>query len=518
MKTTKLFSIFLAFLLVSTVYLLPCFSEDFVRFSLPEGPEPDSQKASVTAIQYSRNGKLLAVTSRSGTWLYDVDDSEALPLLKRYLNKVSSVALSPDGKTLAGVTKSEIQLLDIKTGAHKRVFRENTSFVWSVAFSPDGKMLASGSKDKAIRLFDMNIGVQKRALRGHTDEVLNVAFSPDSKTLVSGSWDATIRLWDVKTGKLKRMRSGYAGSINNIAFSPDRKMLASGRGREIHLLDAETGLHKRTLKGHSGTVNSVAFSPDGKTLASGGWDATIRLWDVKTGKHKYMISVPTGSVSSVVFSPDGKTLASGSGSEIRLWDLSTIVYSVRAKILSTRNSREGFICGIGVGTGMASYTQSLVEYWGDAYEGSRLEARGSESAFITNFRLGHGLTDQVLIYYTSRIAWLPLPNLYRDTVIANGTAGFGFTVYPNRRSNIYFKGSVGLSTLATWFPPLELENARPTGIAVSAGIGYEFLPHSSVDLTVSFGNASKTQMDVKNQVELTNEVVTVLLTLNGLAY
>ena len=167
---------------------------------------------------------------------------------------------------------------------------------------------------------------------------------------------------------------------------------------------------------------------------------------------------------------------------------------------------------------MANYTQSLVEYWGDAYEGPRLEARGTESAFITNFRFGHGLTEQFLFYYTSRIAWLPLRNLYRDTVIANGTAGLGVTIYPYAKSDIYLEGSIGLTALATWFPPFELENARPTGIAVSAGIGYEFLEHYSIDLTVSFGNASRTKIDQRNYIELTNEVVTVLLKLNALAY
>ena len=515
---TKMFSIFFIFLLFSTVYLLAGFAQEYTRFSLPEAADSDLKEGRITAIQYSRDGRLLAIASSIGIWLYDTDSGEEVPQLTRHIGGVSSVSLSPDGKTLAGGSGREIRLWDVKTGVHKRTLKGHTTFVWSISFSPDGKTLASGSRDKTIRLWDVKTGMHKRTIRGHTDEILSVSFSPDGEMLASGGWDATIRLWDVKTGALKRIIKGHTATVNSVSFSPDGKTLASTSGKEIHLLDTKTGAYKRKLKGHTGTVNSVSFSPDGGTLASAGWDKTIGLWDAKTGAIKRTLEGHTSNISSVSFSPDGKTLTSASGREIHLWDLSTIVYSARARMFSTRADREGFIWGIGVGTGMASYTQSLVEYWGDAYEGPRLEARGTESAFITNFRMGHGLTDQVLFYYTSRIAWIPLRNLYRDTVIANGTAGLGVTIYPYYKSNFYLSGSVGLSTLATWFPPLELEKARPTGIAVSAGIGYEFFPHSSIDLTVSFGNASRTDIDEKNHIELTNEVVTVLLTLNGLAY
>lgn len=515
---TKMFSIFFIFLMFSTVYLPMSYAQEYTRFHLPESAEPEFEKVSINAIHYSRDGQLLALTSGSGLWIYAIGSAEEEPLLKRYMDRVSNVAFSPDGKTLAGVSGRETRLWDVETGKLKQTFKGHTTFVWSVVFSPDGKTLASSSRDKTIRLWDVQTGTHTHWLIGHTAEVLSVSFSPNGKTLASGSWDATVRLWDVKTGKLKRILKGYSGNINNISFSPDGKTLAGGRGTEIRLWDVKTGKLKRILKGHTATINSIAFSPDGKTLASAGWDKTILLWDVKTGGHKYALIGHADNIRSVAFRPDGKTLASGSGTEIRLWDISTIVYSTKTKAFRPRANREGFIWGLGVGTGMASYTQSLVEYWGDAYEGPQLEARGRESAFITNIRIGHGWTDQILFYYTSRISWIPLRNLYRDTVIANGTAGLGLTIYPYYKSSFYIEGSVGLTALATWFPPIELRNARPTGIAVSAGIGYEFFPHTSVDLTVSFGNASRTQIYDRNYIELTNEVVTVLLTLNGLAY
>lgn len=180
--------------------------------------------------------------------------------------------------------------------------------------------------------------------------------------------------------------------------------------------------------------------------------------------------------------------------------------------------RQGFIFGIGFGVGATNFAEPLAEYWGSAYKGNRLDSRATTSAFSTSIKIGHGLSDRFLLYYTSQISWHPLWNLYRDTTIANGTAGVGMMYFPLRNVDVYLLGSVGLATLVTWHPPFKLEKARPTGLAVSGGIGYELAPHLSVDFTVRFGNAARSELDDINEITLTNEVLTFLVTLNGLAY
>ncbi len=185
---------------------------------------------------------------------------------------------------------------------------------------------------------------------------------------------------------------------------------------------------------------------------------------------------------------------------------------------SLRGRRKGFICGIGAGVGYTNFTAPLAAYWGDAYEGSWPDPRQTKSAFGTELKIGHGLSDQFLLYYTSRISWLPLSNLYRDTMVANGSAGAGIMYFPLRSVDFYFVGSLGLAVLATWQPPFKLERARQTGLAASGGIGYEFLSHLTVDFTVNFGHANRIYFDDITEIKFADEIVTYLVTLSTLGY
>jgi WD40 repeat protein len=307
----------------------------------------------VNALQFSPDGKTLAVAGPDVVRFHDVASGKEDRRFRGRFGSISSLAFRPDGKVLAGGGKNCIGLWRVATRKEVGISRGNHLPLHTVACSPDGNVLATGGEDGTVRLWQPMTGKEVRRWNGHRDGVRALAFGSAGNNLVSAGGHGTARvwalttgkelyhfghlagasrhaffctaigqagrtvgfgsrLWDAVTGKELRKVGCANGSIDCLAFSRDEKTLATGDGYEFEILEVATGKCLRSVKPAETLKNlcALALSPDGKTLAVACRTSPLRLWDLDTSRELPGLTRPL-EATAVLFSPDGRTLAAG---------------------------------------------------------------------------------------------------------------------------------------------------------------------------------------------------------------
>lgn len=330
---------------------------DYKQWHLPEGVKARIGSGTISAMQYSPDGNLLAVVSSIGVWILNAQTAEPQHLLAAHTGVINSISFSADGSTLAvGTENGTAQLWDTSTGEHQKTFtrRRYYSGVDNVFFMPDGRTLAVISFSM-VDLWDIATGKRKNTLSTVENEttddtnnrILNFymslgghrnSFSADGKTIASDRSGATFSFWDIATRKevrtLTAEPTGRFGQL--VSFSSDLRTLAITnesisykrqmpiRIWEINLWDVNSGTQKKTIKtdNHFG-IPFIVFSPDGNLFASYD-DEAVRIWDVNTGKQKKKFKGYSSAITAVTFSRDNRTLVSASyDNTLRFWDVDT---------------------------------------------------------------------------------------------------------------------------------------------------------------------------------------------------
>ncbi len=158
----------------------------------------------LTALAFSPDGSLLAVSGYHETLLYQGDGSALVARLVGESERIESLAFSPDGKLLAVAGGSpgrlgEVQVWDVATHKLKLSVPVTHDTVYGVSWSGDGKTVAFGCADNTLRAIDAVSGKQVLYQGAHSDWVLDTVFSKDSTYVISVSRDRSMKLVEVAT-------------------------------------------------------------------------------------------------------------------------------------------------------------------------------------------------------------------------------------------------------------------------------------------------------------------------------
>ncbi len=286
---------------------------------IPSIKPKTNSPAPVTALAYSRDGKVLAIGGHHEVTLLDVESNSILGKLPGQAAKVTALAYSRSGSRLA-VASGEpgsvgqvrvyfIPSSGLPTGKPEVFIRAHKDLIHDLAFNPDGQILATCSYDRLVKLWNVADGKELNTLKDHSDAVYGLSFSPDGKLLASAAADRAVKVWEVETGKRLYTLSEPTEWVYAVAWHPGGKHLAAaGVDKSIRVweVSADGGKLIHSVFAHEGPVTRLVYSVDGKTLYSLSEDRTVKSWDsAKMMGKKVSAKQPDAVLALSVRHPQG---------------------------------------------------------------------------------------------------------------------------------------------------------------------------------------------------------------------
>lgn len=335
--------------------------------------------AVITALAYSPDSKLLAISGYHEILLHHADGSGLVARLIGLSERIQSLAFSPDGQWLAASGGSpgrfgEVQIWEVARRELKHSITLTNDTINGVSWSPDGKLVAFGCSDNTLRAIEAKSGKQVFFQGAHNDWVQDTVFSADGKYLVSVSRDRSMKLNEVATQRfIDNITSITPGVLKGGLFAVDRhprkeELLVAGADGEPKIYQMHREKARvigddfnliRKLEPMPGRIYDARYSADGVYLVAGcsfEGRGEVRVYRTAT-KFPYPVAAATlwtlapthglsvfslekdlrcdgrrvatmegkfGPVYAVAFRPDGQQVASaGFDGLVRLHDPST---------------------------------------------------------------------------------------------------------------------------------------------------------------------------------------------------
>ena len=305
-------------------------------------PPAYSRPPVITSIDYSSDGKWLAVAGFHEALLFDADGKKLQARLIGLSERIESVRFSPDGKWLAvtgglPARMGEVQIWDVATHQLKTSIPVTFDTVYGASWSPDSKLVALGGADNTLRVVEALSGKQVLYQNSHTDWVFDTCFSEKGTHVVSVGRDMTAKLNELATQRfVDNITSITPGALKGGIAAVDQvpgkddivfggadgqpKMYRMFRNKARKIGDDFNLLRK--FEAMKGRVFGIDISNDAKVFVAGSsldGEGVVRLYDLSIEKPRWSVDVDT-SIYAVALTPDAsRVAATGADGQVRFF-------------------------------------------------------------------------------------------------------------------------------------------------------------------------------------------------------
>jgi dipeptidyl aminopeptidase/acylaminoacyl peptidase len=312
----------------------------------------------ISALDYSPDGTMLAVSGYHEVLLHKADGSGLIARLIGLSERIQAIAFSPDGKELAVAGGApgrfgEIQVWDVAKRKLKLSVPVTFDTVYGVSWSPDGSKIAFGCADNTLRAIESTNGKQILFQGAHSDWVLGTTFTQDNQHIVSISRDMSMKLTVVATQRfvdnVTSITPGVLkGGLLAVAMRPQKaktkvkgvdgvekvydEVIMGGADsvprlykvhRVVQRVIGDDANKVREFAAMPGRIFALRFNKDGSLFAAGSsleGTGEVRVYNANDAKLVSKLD-KIGPIYAVAFRPDGKEIASaGFVGKVRLTD------------------------------------------------------------------------------------------------------------------------------------------------------------------------------------------------------
>ncbi|CCG82860.1 Ribosome biogenesis protein Sqt1 [Taphrina deformans PYCC 5710] len=270
-------------------------------------------------------------------YLWSITSGERLSTLSGHSDSITSIEFSFDGQLLATASMDgtiriwTLQGERVINGDDVKVLEAGSEVLW-MQFHPRGHVLIAGTSDSTVWMWHASKGEVMKVFAGHTAASTYGCWARDGKSFASVSEDGTIILWDPvsatprnrwETSQDDRLSGGDMG-WNIIALNSSGMICtvgsAEGKAKVINLAN---GALLASLETQTDSIEAIVYATTLPLLAIASIDGSIALYEVPSMKLRSILR-HDDAVVGLHFEPATPFLFSiSTDATVRQWDVRT---------------------------------------------------------------------------------------------------------------------------------------------------------------------------------------------------